>query len=935
MSGSIEPHPADPSPSQVRRFGDYQIICELARGGMGVVYRARHARLQRTVALKTILDGSAASPDDLGRFRREAEAAAQLAHPHIVPVYEVGEHEGCSYYTMPLIEGGNLLARIGSLRDEPQTAARIVSQVARAVHFAHQHGLLHRDLNPANILIDEHGEPHITDFGLARLLDSPSRWTQTGVALGTPGYIAPEQIRADRAPTTAVDVYSLGAILYACLAGQPPFQDDNPVQALQSALQGDPPPLRSLNRQVACDLEIICRKALERKPERRYATAAELADDLERWLAHQPISARPPSAARRVSTLVLRYPLGTTIVAAVGVLIIAGLVQLSFTSSALNEESKSTDRAEELAYRAHLAFAEREWSAAHIDGARDSLLKCDESQRGWEWEYARNLCLSTPANQLGRFAQPLVSGGFNLAAAPDDERDDAARICAVDASGAARVWDSRGLELASIRVDARDCAPQAALSPNGEFLAIASSQKVALWEVSTQQKIWECDTPGRPRAMAFAVAGDRLGVLSFGDESTEKQPHFSLLSTDGRIVAVIRLRESRKPRESWFAFTSDHRLYFYPQPDPNHDFQGPPEPIQVHDAQSGKRLPDLPIGSSEKPGEYAAPLAICPDHQLLAGYVAVGDQQLRIRRINGKAPVKIPIEVGTPFGFTFSPNGRVLAYVTQDMNVDLVERRLRDGPPKYLSPLGGNIEQQPWILSVHLVDTTSGREVDVIRGIPGNQLRLAFSPDGRKLLGLGGAARNPHVKIAESFGIALLWDVAERQASRVLKASDQAVYAVLVTRDGQRIVTGGEDCILRVWDAKRGVLLRELTGHASAIKRLGVGEGPQQFISTSETESFAWDAESGKSQAIAVDSSAKPSLAGRSEAATPDGKRRATISSESRTIRLQTSMTGEEMLVLRGHAGSIHGLTFSPDGTQLITSDSRGFVRIWESGMRP
>jgi serine/threonine protein kinase/Tfp pilus assembly protein PilF len=286
-----------------RYFGDYEILGELARGGMGVVYRARQVFLNRPVALKMIAAGQLATPAQVQRFQIEAEAAARLDHPNIVPIYEVGMYDGRHFYSMKLIEGGALSQ---SLAERPSTfsireAVTLLATVARAVHYAHQHGVLHRDLKPTNILLDARGQPHVTDFGLAKLFEEDPALTPSSAVLGTPAYMAPEMATGKAAEaTTAADIYGLGAVLYELLAGRPPFRADNVPALLQKIVEEDPPPVADgLVPRPPRDLEIICLKCLEKNPANRYASTAALADDLENWRDGKPILARPASGAEK------------------------------------------------------------------------------------------------------------------------------------------------------------------------------------------------------------------------------------------------------------------------------------------------------------------------------------------------------------------------------------------------------------------------------------------------------------------------------------------------------------------------------------------------------------------------------------------------------------------------------------------------------------
>jgi len=313
-------------PGKVRSFGDYELLEQIGRGGMGIVFKARQRSLNRLVALKMILHAESASQVVMARFHLEAEAAAKLEHPNIVSTYEFGEVDGQPFFSMRLIEGSSLanllpplsLASLANpkekstasnarLREAQETIASLLATIARAIHYAHQHGVVHRDLKPTNILIDQHNQPHLTDFGVAKILSGETGLTGTDDLLGTPSYMSPEQA-AGKPATRAADIYSLGVILYELLTGRLPFRAETPLETLRRLKEEEPTHPTALNRQADTDLATICLKCLEKDPLRRYVSAEAMADDLDRWLRHEPIRARRTSTPQRLARWCRRKP---------------------------------------------------------------------------------------------------------------------------------------------------------------------------------------------------------------------------------------------------------------------------------------------------------------------------------------------------------------------------------------------------------------------------------------------------------------------------------------------------------------------------------------------------------------------------------------------------------------------------------------------------
>jgi tRNA A-37 threonylcarbamoyl transferase component Bud32 len=556
--------------TSVRYFGDYELLAEIARGGMGVVYKARQVNLNRTVALKMILAGQLASQDDVQRFYTEAEAAANLDHPGIVPIYEVGQHEGQHYFSMGFVEGESLAARLAAGPLPPREAAELTQKIAEAIAYAHAKGVIHRDLKPANILLQSNDEsrmindesnshssfsihhssfPRVTDFGLAKKIETESGLTQTGAILGTPSYMPPEQA-AGKAVGPLADVYSLGAILYCLLTGRPPFQAASPLDTLLQVIGEEPVAPRQLNPKLPRDLETICLKCLSKEPSRRYVSAQALADDLVRWLRNEPIKARPTGPLRRGVKWVRRHPAWSTAIALAVVLFAAILVQWQVTRGVLFREQQANRRAEGLLHRVLISLAEREWGAGNIFGAREALNKCPPARRGWEWNYVKRLCFVTPGHTLGSFSHPLTDGGFSA---------DGKLVFVVDQGGTARVWEAatrRPIAQFSVPVvgqQPQSPALRAVMSPGGGQLAVAVNRVVHGFDLETAAEAWSWEADAPVQQMGFSPDSQTL-VMIVGAQSPSTREHELVLLRAGQREVVLREKLSQPGWAHWFAF---------------------------------------------------------------------------------------------------------------------------------------------------------------------------------------------------------------------------------------------------------------------------------------------------------------------------------------------------------------------------------------------
>lgn len=898
----------------VRYFGDYELVAEIARGGMGVVYKARQVRLNRPVALKMILAGQLASSTDVQRFYAEAQTAANLQHPNIVAIHEVGEHKGQHYFSMDFVEGKSLAALTREHPLTPTRAAAIVKTVAEAIHFAHQKGVLHRDLKPANVLIDAAGQPRVTDFGLAKRIDGASNLTATGAVLGTPSYMPPEQASADRgAVGPATDVYSLGAVLYELVTGRPPFQGPTPMDILLQVLSDDPVSPRQLQPKLPRNLETICLKCLQKESQKRYATALDLAEDLRRFLAGEPILARPAGNLERAVKWVKRRPALAALVAVscVAVVSLAGVIldsNLRLTlerdyargqevkagqerDKALNakaEADRQRKRAEEL-----LSHARAERGMRLLDGGNSlGLLDLLEARRAAEdlprlrdmrtvlWSGWETAC-------SGRLEQvlPNKTPVTALAFAPDGTT-----LATREKDGAIVLWD---FVTGQARVTIPTPANWVAAAPLG---AAPPQQTLAFAPDGTALVFRWWHISGKGATQAWAVATGRPLCPPIELSRPEEKV---CLSPDGRWLvtgtgAALQKRDALTGKPvglAWKAAGPVDALLFSPD---GKLLVTLGDQLEWWDAASGKQHAPPTLAPDRKERLAFDPnahfLAFSPNGKwLICRFPTFTTETVRVHDAATGKLVGAPLTSDTQFGFGEvhgSPDGAMLATLP--------------------SALGGLRERR-----VRLWRVATGKMQPEPLRHEGDANCLALSPDG-KLLATGGLD-----------GTARLWEMDKGRPHGSALWHAGPVALVSFAPDGSLLATCDESGVVRLWQTAAGRTRGKPALEAPASS-FAFGPGGKWLAASGANEIRRLDLTTFQPMGKPFRQEHRVGIL----ACSPDGALVAAGTEKGiQLLDLAASRPREKSLEL---AKDVHGLAFSSDGKWLAAMSGDGVVQMWD-----
>jgi WD40 repeat protein/tRNA A-37 threonylcarbamoyl transferase component Bud32 len=922
-TGNFHPaHPgaALPSPSGAfPRVPGYEIEAELGRGGMGVVYKARDRTLHRPVALKMILAGAHAGPEDLVRFLAEAEAVAQLQHPHVVQVYEVGRHEGLPYFSLEYVEGGTLADRLAAGPEQPGEAARLVEALARAVHAAHERGIIHRDLKPANVLLQADGggagpgTPKVTDFGLAKRLERGSGLTATGAILGTPSYMAPEQAEGKRAIGPAADVYSLGAILYECLTGRPPFRAPTPLDTVMQVVSQEPVPPSRLQPKVPRDLETICLKCLHKDPARRYPGALALAEDLARFREGRPIRARRTGRLERARLWCRRNPVVAAMTASVAGLLL--LLALGSMMAALfyQQERNQAWANERRAQEAEKEKTERLWGS-YLDQARAGRWSGQPGRRFKSLEALASASSIRPSLELRNeavaclgLADARLLRSWDVSRPPDgfftatpDLKHYAYSLRNGDVL-VVRTADQR--TVARLPGSKQQTGWFGRFSPDGKYL-------VARYGAASEGKVWDWRAGKVVFTVPFRVWGNALAfspdgkLLAAGDRGRRVRL-FDLAS--GRVVRTLRIEAG----PYWLAFSPDGRSLAV---------SGASQPfVAILDTQTGQTRERLSYPAT------VPCLAWHPGGRLLAA--ACNDMTVRLWDLELKEGKVLRGHQGEVRYVAFHPDGDLLVShgwgphtilwhpATGERLVTLAARGLWFGPDGRALSILAESELGLWEVSPGHECRTFTRPHGVGKGPWGADVH----PDGRLLA----------TPSSEGFS---LWDLAAGE--EVLFHPQGHTLSALFTPDGKHLITSGTAGLRRF-------PVRCVTGGGKEGVVIGQGEqlGPprprlERAVLAADGRTLVV-ADPPRSQGYVLDLPAgkeRCRLAGHKGAAyvavSPDGRWAATGTWNGRDVHIWDARSGK--LLKRLPMGPA-AVAFSADGRWLVTGDDKEYA-FWKGG---